>query len=601
MPYITPDKIADHYDVVIVGSGAAGGQTAYTLTMEGVRVLMLEAGRNYDPLRETPMFQTNSDAPLRGVGTPDKPLFFHDATVDGGWAVPNEPYTTAESSGPNQFRWWRSRMLGGRTNHWGRQAQRYGPYDFKPHRRSGVGVDWPMAYEDLAPYYDKVEMLIGVWGEANGLENTPDSPEGVLLPPPIPRIGEQLIRERVKPLGVPVVAIHNAILSRRPDAPSIARKLHPNNPKAQQILAREMGARSACFWATFCPRGCSIKANYQSTTVHLPPALATGNLDILPNAMVREIETDDRGRATGVVFIDKATGVEHRARGRAIVLAGGSFESVRLMMNSKSQRFPNGLGNSNGLLGRYIVDSVSTTLPAQVPLLENVPIHNEDGAGGMHHVYAPWWLYSKQQGGSLNFPGGYEVLFTTGRQMPNFGTAAGLDRFTQGSFGRKFKEDARRYYGSFVTLKGEGQMVPNEKSYCEIDPKLKDKWGIPVLKFHWEWSDHEYRQAAHQQQMFASMIESIGGKLLRPVDHTGRTSIAPGGLLKHESGGARMGSEARSSVTNPWGQTWDVSNLLIADAAVFCGNSDKGPTETIMALAWRMADHLVERLKKGEV
>ena len=184
MPVISANQAKPDYDVNVVGSGAGGGQTAYTLTMEGAKVLMLEAGRNYDPVQETPMFQTNRQAPLLGTGTVDKPFGFHDATVGGGWQVPDEPYTQVHTDPARQFEWWRSRMMGGRTNHWARHSLRNGPYDFKPKSRDGLGFDWPLSYEDLAPYYDKVEMLIGVYGENNGLENTPDSSPGVLQPPP---------------------------------------------------------------------------------------------------------------------------------------------------------------------------------------------------------------------------------------------------------------------------------------------------------------------------------------------------------------------------------------------------------------------------------
>ena len=188
MSFITAaDADKNTYDVIVVGSGAAGGQTAYTLSMDGARVLMLEAGRNYKPAIETPMLQTNAEAPLRGSGTPEKPFGFWDATIDGGWQVPGEPYTSASDDPARQFVWWRARMLGGRTNHWGRISLRNGPYDFKPHTRDGLGFDWPMSYEDLAPFYDKVEMLIGVYGSNEGLENTPNSSPGVLLPPPKPR------------------------------------------------------------------------------------------------------------------------------------------------------------------------------------------------------------------------------------------------------------------------------------------------------------------------------------------------------------------------------------------------------------------------------
>ncbi len=194
MPFIKPTSAAEKYDAIVIGSGAAGGQAAYTLAMDGARVLMIEAGRNYDPRAETPMFQTNDAAPLRGNGTPDKQFGFYDATVDGGWEVPGEPYTNASTEEGRQFKWWRARMLGGRTNHWGRISLRNGPYDFKPRSRDGLGFDWPIAYEDVAPYYDKVEMLVGVYGSNEGLENTPDSPAGCLLPPPKARIGELLVQ-----------------------------------------------------------------------------------------------------------------------------------------------------------------------------------------------------------------------------------------------------------------------------------------------------------------------------------------------------------------------------------------------------------------------
>jgi len=254
MPVVTPSQTQPEYDVIVVGSGAAGGQTAYTCALEGAKVLMLEAGRDYDPARETPMFQVNSQAPLRGASTPDKPFGFYDATIDGGWQVPGEPYTSASDDPARQFWWWRARMMGGRTNHWGRISLRNGPYDFKPRTRDGLGFDWPLSYEDVAPYYDKVEMLIGVYGDNNGLENTPDSPPGVLQPPPILRAGEQFARAKGKALGLPVIPIHRAVLTQRQDADVLPARIHPGNPRAQRLLADSMRQRAACFWATPCGR-----------------------------------------------------------------------------------------------------------------------------------------------------------------------------------------------------------------------------------------------------------------------------------------------------------------------------------------------------------
>ena len=601
MPLITPSNSRSEYDVIVVGSGAAGGQTAYTLTMEGAKVLMLEAGRNYDPLRETPMFQTNAQAPLRGTGTPDKVFGFHDATIDGGWTVPGEPYTSASSDPAEKFWWWRARMLGGRTNHWARHALRNGPYDFKPRSRDGLGFDWPMSYEDLAPYYDRVEMLIGVYGTNEGLENTPDSSPGVLLPPPKPRAGELLVQHRAKRLGIPVIPFRRAVLTSRLDAERLSKRIHPGNPRAQRILADDMNLRAACFWATPCGRGCSIRATYQSTTVHLPPALATGNLDILPNAMAREVTLGPDGRANGVVYVDKTTGREERVAGKVVVLAASSAESVRILLNSKSDRFPQGLANTSGLVGKYIMDTVGASLGGQIPTLENLPPMNDDGAGGAH-VYVPWWLYQEQHAGRLDFARGYHIEFGGGRGMPNAGTGAGLESLTGGSYGRRFKIDARRYYGSFMYFSGRGEMIPNEHSFCELDPEVKDKWGIPVLRFHWRWSDHETRQAAHMQRTFAEVIDACGGRVWgRPPETDGRKAIAPGGQIIHEVGGTIMGADARTSVTNQWGQTWDVKNLFVTDGAIFCSNADKNPTLTIMALAWRCSDYLLQELRKGNL
>jgi choline dehydrogenase-like flavoprotein len=580
------------YDVIVVGSGAAGGQTAYTLTMDGARVLMLEAGRNYTPGTETPMLQTNAEAPLRGSGTPEKPFGFWDATIDGGWDVPGEPYTSASDDPARKFVWWRARMLGGRTNHWGRISLRNGPYDFKPHSRDGLGFDWPIGYEDLAPYYDKVEMLIGVYGSNEGMENTPNSPPGVLLPPPKPRASDLLIQQRARKLNIPAIAGHRAVLTKALDHKRLPQLLHPGNAKAQKILAADMQKRAACFFATPCGRGCSIRANYQSTTVHLPPALDTGNLDIVTDAMVRAINKRADGKAEGVTYIDRKTGAEHRVKARVVVLAASALESVRILLNS-------GVANSSGKVGKYIMDTVGANFGGQVPMLENLPLHNEDGVDGLH-LYTPWWLYKEQLAGKLGFARGYHFEFGGGRTMPGMGTAAGLEWLNGGNYGKKFKEDARRYYGSFVGFAGRGEMIPNDDCYAELDPKIRDRFGIPVLRFHWKWSEHELGQAAHMQKAAAEIIDAMGGRYsMQP--QSGDKAIKQGGIIIHEVGGAMMGNDPNKSVTNSFGQCWDMKNLFITDGATLCSNADKNPTLTIMALAWRASDRMLDLMKRKEL
>ncbi len=573
MPLITSSKTRENYDVIVVGSGAGGSMAAYTLAKAGVKVLMLEAGRNYDPVKETPMFQTSKDAPLRGAATPDKPFGFFDATVDGGWRVPGEPYSNAPGT---DFRWWRSRMLGGRTNHWGRIALRMGPYDFKPQARDGLGIDWPISYEDLAPYYDRTEALIGVFGSNEGWENTPNSPPGVLQPPPKPRGYELLTKKHCDKLGIPVIPSHLA------------------------ILTKPLNGRSACFYATDCGRGCSIKANFQSTTVLLPPAVETGNLDIVTDAMVREVTVDGSGKATGVSYIDKDTREDRHFTAKVVVLAASGCESARILLNSRSALFPNGLANSSGKVGRYLMDTVGAGIGGHIPALENVPPHNEEGVSGMH-MYMPWWGYKDQAAGKLDFPRGYHVEFGGGRLMPGAGEFDGLEALTGGSYGKKFKEDARRYYGSFVWFDGRGEMVPNDDCYCEVDSEVKDKWGIPVLKFHWKWSEHETRQAAHMIKTFVKIIDAMGGKPLKEPEFDGAKAIAPGGLIIHEVGTTCMGAQREKSVLNQYCQAWDVKNLFVTDGGPFPSNADKNPTLTILALAMRSSEYLADQLKKGNI
>lgn len=559
------------YDALIVGSGAGGGMAAWVLASKGLRVLMLEAGRPYDPYKETPMFSPLVDAPLRGTGTPDKPFGYYDATVDGGWEMPGEPYSSAPGS---EFLWWRSRMLGGRTNHWARNSFRMGPYDFKPKTRDGLGVDWPIAYDDLAGYYDKTETVVGVYGSNDGLENHPDSSPGVLHKPPAPRVGELLIQAGCRDLDIPCI------------------------PARRAVLTRPIDNRSACFYATGCGRGCSIGAAFQTTTSLLPMSMATGNLTIITDAMVHELQLDEHGKASGVAYIDRLTRMEKTASARVVVLAASAGETARILLNSKSALFPEGAANSSGQVGLNLMDTVGAAMGAQFPMLEDRPAYNEDGAMGLH-MYIPFWLYGEQARGKLDFHRGYHYeLGASGRSQPNMGLG-GIASYA-GGYGKKLKEDMRRYYGSFLSFTCRGEMIPNADSYCEIDTEVKDKWGIPTLKFHFRWSDEELRMVAHFQETTKQIIDRLGGKVLwgdmSPVE-----AISKGGEIIHEVGTARMGDDPGSSVTNQFGQSWDIDNLFITDGSVFASKAHKNPTLTIMALAWRSSDYLADQLGKRAI
>lgn len=552
-------------DVVIVGSGAAGGMAAYSLTKSGLRCLMLEAGRHYDPQAEVNMFAPESDAPLRGSGTPDKPFGYFDATVDGGWQIDGEPYTMQQGT---DFRWWRPRMLGGRTNHWGRHVPRFGAYDFKPFSRDGLGVDWPISYDDVAPFYDRVERMIGVNGGPMGLENHPDSPADCLMPPPRPRVPEMLITAAAESLGIPVRAAHTAVLTR--DMPD------------------PVAPRSACFNATPCTRGCTIGAMFQTTTSLLPMAKATGRLRVVTDAMVARVVMASGTRAAGVEYVDRKTGLRHRVTARAVVLAAGTGETTRLLLNSGQD--DRGLANSSGELGRNLTDSTGASFRAYIPGLANRPRYNEDGIGGQH-IYIPFWLYEQQKRGELDFARGYH--FEIGGR---FGIPP--DNVLPRVWGTALKQAVRARSGATIALVLRGEMIPNKDSFCEIDPGVKDRFGIPVLRFAFKWSRHEINQVAHGRRAAHSVFRRLNGTILDP-DLPPEKIMTAGGEIIHELGTARMGADRRSSVVDSYGQTWDVDNVVLMDGATFASGPHKNPTLTILALALRASERLATRLTSG--
>jgi choline dehydrogenase-like flavoprotein len=555
--------MSNKHEVLVVGSGAGGAMAAYVLTKAGHKVLMLEAGRDYNPKTETPMFNTNAQAPLMGSGNKDKDFGFFDATVDGGWQVPGEPYTTGEGS---DFLWWRSRMLGGRTNHWGRYSLRFSEHDFKGKSRDGHGADWPFEYSELAPWYDKTEELVGVCGTNTGLDDMPDSAEGILQKPPTPRIPELLVAAAAKKHGIELAPMHRAVLTEAKDD------------------------RLACFYATPCGRGCSIGAAFQTTTSLIPMAKATGNLEVITNAMVKSVEVDDKGRPNAVTYIKKPSGQAHTVEAPIIILAASACESARIMLNSVSRHHPKGLANSSGQLGKNIMDSTGASLGSMIPALKGRPRYNEDGHTA-NHLFIPWWGHKAQANKELNFPRGYHFEIGSGFRMPGASVAGDLQ-----GYGASLKQIARENYGTYIGLALRGEMLPNENCYMEIDKEVKDKWGIPVAKFHWAWSEHEINQVAHGLQTAKKLFETMGAT----VDNlpSPEQAILKGGQIIHEVGATRMGASPEDSVSNQWGQTWDCDNLFVMDGGVFASNPHKNCTLTIMTLAMRNASWLSEQLQK---
>ncbi|MCJ7468502.1 MAG: GMC family oxidoreductase [Maribacter sp.] len=567
---------SEMYDVIIVGSGAGGGMATKQLADAGLNVAVVEAGPYFDPADPKTMTQLKwpYESPRRGANT-DR-VFGEWDMAYGGWDIEGEPYTHAEGT---EFDWYRSHMLGGRTNHWGRISLRFGPHDFKNKDHDGLGDNWPISYEDVKPYYDKVDKLIGVFGTKEGRPNDPD---GFFLPPPKPRLHELFYIQGAKKTGIPVIPGRLSMLTKR--------------------INKDRGV---CFYCGQCSRSCSVYADFSAGSCLIFPAQKSGGkVKIFVNSVVREVTTNEEGKATGVSYISKDDRMEYKLKAKVVVLAASACSSARILLNSKSKQHPNGLGNSSDVVGKYLNDSTGASRAGFIPgLMNRKPSYNEDGVGGMH-VYTPWWGDNTK----LDFPRGYHIEVWGGMGMPNYGFAYNPNAFNKffglpvGGYGEGLREDVKKYYGAVIGFGGRGAPVARKDNYCEIDPTTVDKFGIPVLKFNYKWSDFEKLQAKHMQQTFEELIHNMGGELLSPTPTKEEDYglEAPGRII-HEVGTTRMGDDPKTSVTNKYQQLHDAKNVFIVDAGPFVSQGDKNCTWTILALSWRASDYIIEQLKQQTI
>ena len=546
------------YDALVVGSGAGGATAAFALVNHGLNVLLLEAGRMLNPARD---FRTHTwpwQLPFRGDGKPGayEGLWKINEYTDHLYTNPRkEPYDSLES-----FHWTRLRAVGGRTNTWGRACFRHGPLDFKTKSRQGFGEDWPIDYDDLASYYDKAERLTGICGNADNYANMPD---GVYCGPPHkPRCTELFLKERAGRLGVPVLHERTAVLSVPYDG------------------------RPACHFCGACGNGCDVRARFSSLDVIVPKLRRKSNFTLRTHAVAHQVLVDENGKARGVSFFDGNTKQHEEVLARAVVLAASTVESGRIMLNSVSRFHPRGIGNSSGLLGRYVMDSVkSGAMIGVVPALKGRPLANEDGAGGSH-MTIPRFNYNRKN----DYYGGYFILIGSG-----FGRSAPTAALT--GWGPSLKLKIRERYGSTLSLRAYGECLPDYYNRFEIDPLNKDAFGIPQVRFRVSHTSNSLRMMEDMYGWMEKILRACGAEIL-PYEK----KLEPMGDATHECGSARMGADAKTSVLNPFCQSHDVKNLYVTDASCFVSlPGTHGITTWIMALAWRASDHLAEELRKGSL
>ena len=539
------------HDVLIIGSGAAGGMAAWNLTRQGVNVTMLDAGRKFSRSE----FWTHV-----------KPWEWQQR-LDAGQKPPEivldpveQPYITPLGQNFALTRVW---GRGGKTNIWGRVSLRYSDLDFAGPLRDGWEIPWPIRYKDIEPYYDKVDQLIGVCGGDDDQDSLPGSK--YFLPPPPLRCGEHIIKRAAGSLGIGVVPIRRAVLTQN----------HNGHAK--------------CHYCGACGSGCDVGAFFNSSDYLIEPALQTGRLNIINDAVVARILVDDRGLANGVQYFDRYTKQERRIFGKRVVVAASCVDSTRILLNSSSPRFPNGIGNSSDVVGRYLSEQIRFTMRGFAPELIGGKVYNDDGIGGAH-IYMP--RFNHRDGRKRDYLRGFGCPFWYTGAQTDLSYAKSIP-----GFGLEFKKAVKQRYPAILALHPFGEALPKAENRITVKGSPLDRYGVPVSRIAYAVGENERRMS---NDMYNTMLEILHAAKAEIIPFE-RGRLEPNGSALHEHGTCRMGDDRKLSALNGFCQMHDVKNVFVVDGSAFTTASEKNPTLTILALAWRATDYMAGEMRRGNV
>lgn len=539
---ITKKKI---YDVCVIGSGAAGGFMAKELTAAGADTVLLEAGAR-GRLEDLHIHDWAYDLPKHGFG------FFKQASL-----YPDDVRSGIEYRG-DRVSADRIRTLGGRTFHWNAVTLRFSADDFRERSLHGIEDDWPISYEEIAPFYSYAEREMHVFGTRENLDVLPDG--DFVAESPRLRCSESLAKKNIARLGINLIPVRKA------------------------VLLKSRKGRGACHFCGHCMDVCDVRAVWSSDVTVIPEAMATGKLTLKTNALAREILVDKNGLASGVSFVNRLTGKEEKISARVIVLGCGAVESPRLLLNSKSEKHPNGLANSNDLVGRYFSGHINTGATAY--LKELVGKNTWAGDGMTDHAYIPRY---NQTRGKKDYVGGW------GMQMNYASYAQAYQAKSVGGFGADYKRRVRDLQPAMFQIGAWGKGEHRFDNRITVDPNKKDKHGIPIPIVTFNWGENDLKLFREMRDGLYEVIDACNPELVM------RGSDTLGGFASHEVGSCRMGADPKRSVLNAYNQSHEVKNLFVVDGSSFTTFSEKNPTLTIAALSVRAARYIAERRKRGEL